>query len=233
MASKAHVVGTFDKLAEATGESLLNADGCRRFGGHTPRVTGARHYATHGVEINKIRLIARHSGETIMRYVLDAPLQSIRADLGLSPQGTKLMPYASTQCKGHPDMAAKVLALEAALDRMDAQLLQLEADKVKMQADIIAASKVKPSYVQNTDTAAVHLIRPTDECRTMCGYEFRGPTFRKRRSGKPDLCFRFFDTLKDIPGSLMCSRCLPSERAMGIARDLLEAEISADEPGDG
>ena len=98
MASKAHVVGTFDKLAEATGEPLLNEDGCRRFGGHTPRVTGARHYATHGVEISKIRLIARHSGETIMRYVLDAPLQSIRADLGLSPQGTKLMPYASTQC---------------------------------------------------------------------------------------------------------------------------------------
>ena len=111
MALKAHVVATFDKLAEATGEQLLNADGCRRFGGHTPRVTGARHYATLGVGINKIRLIARHSGETIMRYVLDTPLQSIRTDLGLSPLGNKLMPYASTQCTGHPDTAAKVLAL--------------------------------------------------------------------------------------------------------------------------
>ena len=39
------------------------------FGVHTPRVTGAQLFAAMGIEANKIRLLARHSGEANMRYV--------------------------------------------------------------------------------------------------------------------------------------------------------------------
>ncbi len=39
-----------------------------------------------------------------------------------------------------------------------------------------------------------------------------------------------YTTFKHIPGSLMCSRCLPSQSTMGVARDLPKAAINAREP---
>ena len=139
------------------------------------------------------------------------------------------MPFASVRSTEHANMPSKVQALEVALAKLDSQVKQHAIERDQMQADIVPAHAVKPSYVQNIETAAVHLIRPTDTCRTMCGYEFRGPTFRKRRTCKPEECFRFFDSLKDIPGTMMCSRCLPSERTMALTLDLLDADVSADE----
>ena len=56
----------------------------RVFGGHTARVTGSREYAARGMEIKTIRIMARHSGDHFLRYVQDAPLRSLRADLGLT-----------------------------------------------------------------------------------------------------------------------------------------------------
>ncbi len=41
-----------------------------------------------GVEINTVRLLAS-SGETIMRYVADAPLKTLRTDLGLPAFGIR------------------------------------------------------------------------------------------------------------------------------------------------
>ena len=34
--------------------------------------------------MNEIRILARHAGDTILRYVRDAPLATIRADLGMA-----------------------------------------------------------------------------------------------------------------------------------------------------
>ena len=65
------------------GQPLQDNVGTRRFGGHTPRVTGARVLVAGGMEVNKVRIIARRSGDTILRYVSEAPLKSLRADLGL------------------------------------------------------------------------------------------------------------------------------------------------------
>ena len=62
---------------------MHDAIGLRLFGGHTPRVTGAQVLAAVGIEVNTIRILARHSGEAILRYVAEAPLRSLRADLGL------------------------------------------------------------------------------------------------------------------------------------------------------
>ena len=73
--SKASVVLTFEALGELCGQPTLTEAGVRAFGGHTARVTGAQTFAAIGLEVNKVRLMARHSGETIMRYVADAPLR--------------------------------------------------------------------------------------------------------------------------------------------------------------
>jgi len=94
---KAAIVLSFEAIGAACGQPLVSAAGLRLFGGHTPRVTGAQLYAALGLEINKIRLLARHSGETIMRYVAEAPLRSLRTDLGLAPSGSIIAaPEAST-----------------------------------------------------------------------------------------------------------------------------------------
>ena len=82
-ANKVQVVDTFEALGATMGQHLHDHVGARRFGGHTPRVIGSRVLAAAGMEVNKVRIIARHSGDTILRYVSDAPLKSLRADLGL------------------------------------------------------------------------------------------------------------------------------------------------------
>lgn len=84
-ASKASVVDTFEALGSTMGQPTVNDTGLRLFGGHTPCVKGAQILTAMGVAINKVRILACHSGDTIIRYVAEAPLKSLRADLGLGP----------------------------------------------------------------------------------------------------------------------------------------------------
>ena len=78
---------TFERLGLLCEQPLISDTGLRSFGGHTPRVTGSQLLAAIGIETNKVRLMARHSGDAINRYVEDAPLRSLRADLGLLSVG--------------------------------------------------------------------------------------------------------------------------------------------------
>ena len=87
VASKAAVLRTFEILREECGQPIFTEHGLRRFGGHTPRVGGSRFYVALGLETNKIRIIAMYSGDTILRYIQEAPLKSIRSDLGIALQG--------------------------------------------------------------------------------------------------------------------------------------------------
>ena len=81
-ASTASVADTFEALGSTMGQPTVNDTGLRLFGGHTSRGTGAQVLTAMGAEINKVRVLARHSGDTILRYVAEAPLKSVRADLG-------------------------------------------------------------------------------------------------------------------------------------------------------
>ena len=74
------------------GQPLHDSAGTRRFGGHTPRITRARVLAAAGMEVNKVRIMARHSCDTILRYVAEAPLASLRADFGLNQLPGKVTP---------------------------------------------------------------------------------------------------------------------------------------------
>ena len=90
MPTKEAVVFTFEHIGEQLGQPLTSAAGLRLFGGHSPRVTGAQHYAALGLEINKMHILARHSGDASLRSVSDAPLKSLRAHLGLSDRGSSV-----------------------------------------------------------------------------------------------------------------------------------------------
>jgi hypothetical protein len=68
-------VRTFEVIGERLGQPITSSAGLRLFGGHSPRVTGAQLFAALGVEVTKIRILARHSGDAILRYVAEAPLK--------------------------------------------------------------------------------------------------------------------------------------------------------------
>ena len=57
---------------------------------------------------------------------------------------------------------------------------------------------------------------------TLCGWPFA--TSRRKGPGKPH---RFVDSLVNIPGTMICDHCLPTERA--VAMRVHSADLSADE----
>ena len=77
-------------------------------------------------------------------------------------------------------------------------------------------------YVQNTATATIHMAKRGDDGRTICGW----PYARARARG-PELPYRPIQNLVDMPGMLLCEKCLPTERAIAVGR--YEADLSADE----
>lgn len=75
--SKEQMVHLIEFIAAQTGESLRDSEGCKRFGGHSFRVTGARWLAALGVELAKIMIMARWYSMVILRYVEETPIARI------------------------------------------------------------------------------------------------------------------------------------------------------------
>ena len=179
-----------------------------------------------GIEINKIRILARHSGDTILRYVADAPLRSLRGDLGLSdirPQAP-----ASSHSPGEVAVSStrssvvnrRLRSLEASLERMGKEVQSQAQDLVGLATEF--ARTDMRIFVLNTVTAAVHFARSSDEGHTACGWPFARVC---RTATGP--AFRIISNLVDIPGTMLCERCLPTERA--LAMRLMHVDLSGDE----
>jgi hypothetical protein len=184
---KAAVVLTFEHLAVLCDQPLVSAAGLRLFGGHSARVTGAQSLAALGIDIQKLRILARHSGDAILRYIGESPLRSITSEVASSSAG----PSRPSQ------LAAKTLARVHEL--LDAQSSRLDA------LALLVTTCPDRVYVQNLTTSVLHSARPGDGERTACGW-FIG-TSTRRRAG-----IRFHDSFQTHPYWLMCERCLLPER---------------------
>ena len=117
-------------------------------------------------------------------------------------------------------MRARVQKLEDALIRLEG-IVQTQAQDVVALATGFARTDNR-IYVQNTATATIHVARSGDDGRTVCGW----PYARARARG-PEIPYRTIGSLRDIPGMMLCEKCLPTERAVAVGRDV--AELSADE----
>ena len=225
-APKTTVVDTFETLGAMIGQPTFNPDGMRRFGGHTPRVTGSQAYAVLGIEVNKIRILARHSGDVILRYVADAPLRSLRADLGLSSAGrpaSASLPSSSSKAatpQHSAKMTKRIRALEASLEKLRKEMLTQAQDVVALATGF--ARTDQRIFIMNTVTACVHFARHHDEGHTACGWPFA--RVRRTASGP---AFRIINNLVDIPGSMMCDGCLPTEKAVALAA--IHGDMSGDD----
>ena len=70
-------------------------------------------------------------------------------------------------------------------------------------------------------TACVHVARSHDGGYTTCGWHYVNS---KRANGTG---YRLLHSLSNLPGSMLCERCLTTERAIAVGAH--EAELSGDE----
>ena len=145
-------------------------------------MSGTQLFAALGIDVNKIRILARHSGETIMRYAQDAPLKSSRSDLGLTPHGTVPAKFATASRGSDTINQRRLHALTDAMGRLEA-LVNEQADEIA-SIRALATAEPSPQYVQHDVTATVHRLRPGDASRSICGIATAGATCRARRQDK-------------------------------------------------
>ena len=153
MASKSSVASTLEEIGEASGQPLLSDSGLRLCGGHVPRVTGAQPLAGMGVEITKNLVLARHSVETIMRHLVDAPLRSSRSDPGQPTPGTA-MPLASGNSAASAALHSRARTLESVLTGLGNTFQEHAQDMTSFVPDV--ARPVQLVYVQSIDIVTIH-----------------------------------------------------------------------------
>ena len=145
---------TFEALAIRCYQPLLSPTRLRLFGGHSARVTGARALAASGLDIDEVSIFSRHSGDTILRYLGDAPLDTVTSELAASSTKAAInvpaRPLDATQLSRFADLLAK-------------QTPRLEALYNLVRR---APGKV---FVLNLQTNIMHAARSGEVVHTACG----------------------------------------------------------------
>ena len=75
--SKASVVMTIEHLASLLEEPLHDAQGLRRFGGHSMRVTGAQWLGLLGFGVEHVKTFGRWASDTVVRYIGEAHVSDL------------------------------------------------------------------------------------------------------------------------------------------------------------
>jgi hypothetical protein len=75
--ARATVITALEATVQAYGDPIMQPNGSRLLGGHSFRVTGAQQLAALGVDVIKIMVLARWAGESVLRYVREAPLDNL------------------------------------------------------------------------------------------------------------------------------------------------------------
>ena len=187
------MVTTFELLAQQCGLPLCSTDGARLYGGHTARVAGAQALASAGAEVAKIKIFARHSGDAILRYVSEAPLSSLRHELGRSSASSKGFSADSLVFK---TLVAQLKSLATKVEAQDAAISALTS---------LTSDRRVIAYVQNLVALAIHGQRAGDSSSTICGMKV-GPARIKRGA------VRFLNTIASECWETLCERCLRPER---------------------
>jgi len=221
--SKEAVVSALELCVAAAGGQELDKEGNRRYGGHSFRVTGARHLAALGLELLVIMALARWMSHIILHYVRDAPLAAI-TDTYKALSRKSRQPY--TDLLG--EVGESVKALSGALADHKCLLNNLRGDLdahkehqlVIAQAGAMAPESSRAKSVFNTNGKEHCILVGGDLStlpllwRTKCGWKFGTTAFTV---GPPDL----------TAGDLVCGTCYPCER-----RALRRARFEQSEEGE-
>ena len=187
--TKADMITTIENLAKVLGEDLVNDNGSKRFGGHTPRVTGARYWASIGLEMFKIQILARWGSPVILRYVAEAPLQSITMDVQKRMSVRTVWSAISELDKTLSDLQVKA-AEEGSVQSRETNPVRDERSSGSGASWVINPK----SGVWHTPLLFGTQIHP-NSWRTRCGWFFGGSLFEV--------------TEKTPSNERLCDRCVP------------------------
>ena len=158
----------------------------------------------------------------------EAPLKSLRSDLGLAARGASSSSYGlALGLGGSPPTSA---TLRARMRKLEAAMVQLQEQVQTQSQDMVAGAVAfarpdQRAFIQNTVTAAIHKAKLNDDGSTMCGWRFVGA--RKKGAGSP---YRVVHSISGMPSTMICERCMPTERAIAAMVGIAGAEdISGDE----
>ncbi len=121
-------------------------------------------------------------------------------------------------------------AVLAKVRKLEAALVTLQADMQTQAQDVVAlatgyARTDSRAFIQNTISATVHLARLLDDGHAVCGWRFS-----TARRGPAGPAYRVLHSLVDLPGGMLCERCMPTERAIALSSENCDlAELSGDE----
>jgi len=201
--AKEWVVVCLEALAALLGFFLVAPDGKRAFGGHTLRVSGARHLAYRGLETRIIMLLARWESEVILRYIKDTPLTRLAdlyiADGSASSSSTQQLPVHVISFSEEQIKAAEAMACEAqaSVDALTARVEALEKEQLnrgepELPTFVVSrggdgcAHKVVPDY----------LIERPSSWKTYCGWAYGNAQFVRRAN------------VDDLPVERRCEKCI-------------------------
>ena len=218
--TKRKVIEGYEALAVAIGMSIV-VDGISIIGGHSTRVTGAQFWAALGLEIRKIAALGRWGSEVVMRYVAEAPLRAVTADLRrLIAEKARIVGDEGR----NREVNSRLMAIERLLqsgevrdnEKQAVELVQPDASSqplpiadegVEHMADTSHEVPAPATYVVNIRSKKVHLLSfsplgvPVSEHHCKCGWKFSGSRYM------------FVQSIDQVFWNDICDTCLPNKRA--------------------
>jgi hypothetical protein len=122
--ARAVVVTALEATVLAYGDPVVQPNGARLLGGHSFRVTGAQQLAALGVDVIKIMVLARWAGASVLRYVRDAPLDNLPAEVKALEEKKSLLGALEKLQEDVRGINAKVDGQKDAADKMAGELFK-------------------------------------------------------------------------------------------------------------
>ncbi|CAK0835747.1 unnamed protein product [Prorocentrum cordatum] len=177
---KANIVAALEATVAAYGGAPFPS-GAKAFGGHSFRVTGAQRLAIAGMEVHKIMLHARWAGDTVLRYIREAPLENLPAEvIALEEKRSLIESLTKAQddvIKVGDQVAAQKQDVADALAALQERLAKLDAGSAKPYVSGGGSRRFRVHEV-----AVEGLDVPPQLWRTKCGVRFAHWCFTKHAS---------------------------------------------------
>jgi hypothetical protein len=199
--SKQSVVRTFREIAVLLG---IPPDELEGIVGHLCRVTGAQHMAIMGLDIVLIRLMARWAGETVLRYIAEAPLGTIT-------DAYKKLATGRSMPSQLEDLFSDISALKTKMTSMPARemataaTLEWAAEEELRSDSRIENKEHEQTYLANVSSDKYHLPYLNQDGVVVANRAKSGWRVQDHESSVAL-------TLSSSDPAMICGVCLPAHR---------------------
>ena len=199
--AKEAIVLALEATVSGYGAPIMQPSGARLLGGHSFRVTGAQMLAALGVEVVKIMVLARWAGEAVLRYVREAPLDTLPAEVRDLEENRSVF-------RALERLQADMQGLESRVEGRHSDLVRLVAE-----ASGRAGSAPAKRYIAKGGSTRFKLhVAAVDGTevlpsmwRTKCGVKFATWAFTR------------FDSLEGVPVDTLCTKCFGTRQSCSSA----------------